>query len=74
MQYLTATVSRVGNRKTNQDRVKILNKEDTVFLILADGLGGRPGGEFAAQTLISSAHQIFGQQSIPIKEPIEVVN
>ncbi len=70
MQYLSATVSRIGNRKTNQDRVRILNKGDTVFLILADGLGGRPGGEFAAQTLINCAHQIFDQQSIPIKEPM----
>lgn len=69
MQYLTATVSRVGHRKKNQDRVAILEKQDSVLLVLGDGLGGRPGGEFAAETLITTATRKFNQQLIPIKEP-----
>jgi len=69
MQYLTATVSRIGNRQQNQDRVAILHRQDTVLMVLGDGLGGRPGGEFAAETLIDIARQTFEQQTIPIKEP-----
>ncbi len=70
MQYLAATVSRIGDRKTNQDRIAIFNKEDTVLLLLGDGLGGRPGGEFAAQTLLDITRKIFDQQTIPIKRPM----
>jgi len=70
MQYLTATASRVGDRKKNQDRVAILEQQDTVLLVLGDGLGGRPGGELAAETLIGVARQKFSQQAIPVKEPM----
>lgn len=69
MQYLTATVSRIGNREQNQDRVAVLEQQDTVLLVLGDGLGGRPGGEFAAETLVRIATQKFTQQAFPIKEP-----
>ena len=70
MQYLTATVSRVGHRQKNQDRTAILEKLDTVMLVLGDGLGGRPGGEFASQALIDIARRMFDQQAIPIKDPV----
>ena len=70
MQYLTATVSRIGDRKKNQDRIAILDQQDTVLLVLGDGLGGRPGGEIAAETLITVATQKFSQQTFPIKEPM----
>ena len=69
MQYLTATVSRIGNREQNQDRVAVLEQQDTVLLVLGDGLGGRPGGEVAAETLIRIATQKFNQQAIPIQKP-----
>lgn len=70
MQYLTATVSRIGDRKINQDRVKLLIKGDTLFLVLGDGLGGRPGGEFASQTLINIASRLFDHSEVPIAEPM----
>lgn len=70
MQYLTATASRIGDRKQNQDRVTILDQQDTVLLVLADGLGGRPGGELAAETLMTIAREKFNQQTFPIKEPM----
>ncbi|MDH5446981.1 MAG: protein phosphatase 2C domain-containing protein [Gammaproteobacteria bacterium] len=70
MQYLTATASLLGNRSKNQDRVAIYEKLDTVLLVLGDGLGGRPGGELAAQTLVDTAAEAFTRQSIPIKDPV----
>lgn len=73
MQYLTATVSRVGDRKKNQDRISILEREDTVLLVLGDGLGGRPGGEFASQQLVDIATNQFQLQSFPIKDPVQLM-
>ena len=73
MQYLTATVSRVGDRQKNQDRVVILNRQDTVLMVLGDGLGGRPGGEFASQQLIDVANQLFEQQTIPVRDPVQLM-
>lgn len=70
MQYLSATVSRLGNREKNQDRLAILENQDTVLLVLGDGLGGRAGGEFAAEQLVTTATHKFNQQTIPIKEPV----
>ena len=70
MQYLTANVSRVGDRSKNQDRITILNQKDTVLLVLADGLGGRAGGELAAQTFVDVATRTFNSQAMPIAEPI----
>lgn len=70
MQYLTATVSRLGDRQKNQDRIAILEKQDTLLLVLGDGLGGRPGGELAAEILVDVARQMFEQQAIPIAGPI----
>lgn len=70
MQYLTATVSRLGHREKNQDRIAIFEQQDTVLLVLGDGLGGRPGGEFAAQVLVNIASQKFSQETIPIQKPV----
>lgn len=70
MQYLSATVSRIGNRKQNQDRIAILDKQGTVFLLLGDGLGGSPGGELAAETLLRIARHEFNRQTIPIRKPM----
>lgn len=70
MQYLTAIVSRLGDREINQDRAAILENQDTVLLLLGDGLGGRAGGEFAAQTLVTVAREKFGQQAIPVRKPV----
>lgn len=71
MQYLTASVSRVGDRKKNQDSLIILNKQDTVLMVLGDGLGGRPGGELASAQLIEVASRLFNEQTIPIQDPVQ---
>lgn len=69
MQYLTATVTRLGNRQQNQDRVAIFSREETVLMVLGDGLGGRPGGAFAAESLLTVAKAKFEQSTLPLREP-----
>lgn len=69
MQYVIAKTSLLGNRKTNQDRLATLERDNTVLLVLADGLGGKTGGEVAAQVLVDTAADTFKKASLPIKDP-----
>ncbi len=68
MQYLIGKTSRLGNRETNQDRLAVLEHEGTVLLIVADGLGGKKGGELAAQALVDTANTLFTASTLPIQD------
>ncbi len=65
----TASISLRGNRKKNQDRCLVLSDKDTHLLLLADGMGGHPRGEDAAQILIDCGRQLFRQTPRPILYP-----
>ncbi|MDH5178723.1 MAG: serine/threonine-protein phosphatase [Gammaproteobacteria bacterium] len=69
MQYIVSQASLVGDRSKNQDRVALLEKDQSVLMVLGDGLGGRPGGELAAQTLIDSITRDFNKQAFPVEHP-----
>ncbi len=71
MQYVIGRASRLGNRTINQDRMTALERDNTVLLVLGDGLGGRAGGEFAAQTLIDVVSNQFQNATLPIENPKE---
>lgn len=71
MHHETATATRQGDRATNQDRCAILSRETGVLLLLADGLGGEPRGELAAQVYIDSMGQAFEQADWPITDPAQ---
>ncbi len=60
-----STVSLIGNRGLNQDRARIVEGDDCVMIALADGLGGHPKGEVAAQILIDTASELFDQAANP---------
>ena len=68
MQYLIARTSRLGNRETNQDRLAALEHDGVVLLVIADGLGGKKGGELAAQMLVDTANKIFTASTFPITD------
>lgn len=59
MRYELGHANRLGNRANNQDRLCAIEKHEGVLLVLADGMGGRPGGELAAQLLIEYAEKEY---------------
>jgi len=71
MQYIIARTSRLGNRAINQDRVAALERDNTVLLVLGDGLGGKTGGEVAAQVMVDTIANAFRDATLPIKHPKE---
>ncbi len=69
MKYEIAKTSRLGNRKSNQDRCLVLEAPDAVLLALADGMGGHPRGESAAQILMDASRRAFLTSRKPIANP-----
>jgi len=67
MKYETGKTNRLGNRNINQDRFAIIERPDSVLLLLADGMGGYKGGEFAANTFILKMTEAFNNTSLPIE-------
>jgi len=72
MMFDSAHASLQGNREINQDRCALVydGNCDCVLLLLADGMGGHPRGEVAAQILIDTGRRIFDHTSKPIGDPL----
>ncbi len=66
MKYQIAQHTLRGSRRTNEDRVAWVERENSVLMMLADGLGGHQGGALAAEIVIKVATRAF--QSI--KQPV----
>ncbi len=67
--FEAAKASLIGDRDLNQDRCLVLGRGDSVLLGLADGLGGHPRGEVAAQLLVDVCDAMFRQATRPIADP-----
>lgn len=68
-----ARISLKGDRKLNQDRCLILSKGGDTLLALADGLGGHPRGEVAAQLLIDTCEHLFRNAAHPVEDPLALL-
>ena len=62
MKFSIHQASHIGNRKYNQDRVAYACHNDTLMLVLADGMGGHLHGEIAAGLAIASFVESFEHQ------------
>jgi len=71
MQFEVSQISLQGDRKNNQDRVGYIEYDYGAVLILGDGLGGRPKGELAAQTLIETIEKALNNSPMPIPDPYD---
>jgi serine/threonine protein phosphatase PrpC len=70
MAWRFGIASDVGGRKTQQDRVAVLETpaSDDRLVVLADGMGGYRGGELAAQAVIDCARHAF--ETASVKDPL----
>jgi len=65
-----AKQSLIGSRPHNQDRCQVLRSDSTLLLSIADGLGGHPRGDAAAQLLIDVAEHLFRKHEKPLQDPM----
>jgi len=63
-----------GDRKINQDRSISIESEGSILLGLADGMGGHPKGEVAAQILTDTCKTFFHRSDKPIHSPSEFLH
>ncbi|MDD3352899.1 PP2C family serine/threonine-protein phosphatase [Zoogloea sp.] len=71
MRFTIYQESRVGKRRTNQDRVAYSYTRDALLMVLADGMGGHLYGEIAAQLAVQFIAQSFQQEARPkVTDPI----
>jgi serine/threonine protein phosphatase PrpC len=57
--------SRIGKRKTNQDRIAYCYSRDALLMVLADGMGGHLHGEVAAQIAVQYITEHFQREARP---------
>jgi serine/threonine protein phosphatase PrpC len=64
LQVDACTASHIGDRADQQDRVALLSSQarpGKVLAVLADGMGGRTGGQMASEQVIATARSLFNE-------------
>ena len=65
MKFSVFQVSRKGGRDKNEDRMGYCYTSGSAMFMLADGMGGHPEGEVAAQLAIQSIAALFQKEATP---------
>ena len=65
MKFSVFQVSRKGGRKNNEDRMGYSYTRGSAIFILADGMGGHPEGEVAAQVALQAISAMFQKEAKP---------
>ena len=65
MKFSVFQTSRLGGRQKNEDRMGYSYTRDCALFVLADGMGGHPEGEVAAQIAIQTVSNLFQEQAQP---------
>ncbi len=61
MDYSLTQQSNQGGRDYNEDRTAIYERDGTILLVVADGLGGHDGGDVASQAFVDAMGKSFAQ-------------
>lgn len=70
MEHEIAQTTHQGDRPANQDRGLIVESPDALLLAIADGMGGHPRGDQAAQYAVDTCGAVFRRTVKPISDPI----
>jgi serine/threonine protein phosphatase PrpC len=65
MKFSVFQLSRRGGRAKNEDRVGYCYTSAACLLVLADGMGGHPEGEVAAEIALQNMSALFQRQALP---------
>ena len=65
MKFSIYQESRIGGRKSNQDRIAYCYSRDALLMVLADGMGGHLHGEVAAQIAVQYLTEFFQREAKP---------
>lgn len=65
MKFALARDSRIGARRMNQDRLGHWQTAESLLLAVADGMGGHPRGEVAAQVAVELFGAAFPREANP---------
>lgn len=65
MKFSVFQLSRRGGREKNEDRMGYSYTRDAVLFVLADGMGGHPEGEVAAQLALQTFSSLFQRDAKP---------
>lgn len=63
MKFAVFQISRRGARAENQDRMGYCYNRDAALFAVADGMGGHPEGEVAAQIALQAVSSLFQQRA-----------
>lgn len=67
--FSAARATAIGARDSNQDRCFLYDDGETLLMGVADGLGGHPRGEVAAQLLVDVCESQFRLAPRPLADP-----
>ena len=70
MKFSVFQVSRKGGREKNEDRMGYSYTRGSGIFLLADGMGGHPDGEVAAQLALQSISASYQQSANPLIEDV----
>ena len=65
MKFSVFQVSSLGGREKNEDRMGYCYTREAGLFVLADGMGGHPDGEVAAQIALQTVSALFQRQARP---------
>ncbi len=71
MKFSVFQISRKGGREKNEDRMGYCYTNASALFLLADGMGGHPDGEVAAQIALQVISALYQQQAQPEIEDVK---
>ena len=75
MKFSVFQVSRRGGREKNEDRMGYCYTRESGLFVLADGMGGHPEGEVAAQLALQTVSAMYQKEARPaIKDTVEFLS
>lgn len=75
MKFSVFQVSRKGGREKNEDRMGYCYTRESGLFVLADGMGGHPEGEVAAQLALQTISALYQKEARPlVRDPVEFLS